>query len=63
MKRPKTPEQLANKEKRGQYTLYLNVNNMNYIKERASKTGIGASLIVDEAINLYLKTIRKKSGS
>ncbi len=64
MKRARTPEELANKARiKSRYTLYLNQSNMEYIRDRAAKAGIGASQVVNEAIQAYIETIKKKKDS
>lgn len=61
MRKPKTPEDLANKVKgKDKYTLYLDVPSMEYIKERAAKAGVSASEVVNEALALYIELIKKK---
>lgn len=58
MKKPKTPEELANEPRgKGKYTLYLSVEPMEYIKSRAAKAGSNTSEVVDEAIRMYLEVI------
>ncbi len=61
MKRPRTPEELANAPRtRDKYTLYLNVSSMEYIRDRAAKAGISASEVVDEALRMYIEVIGTK---
>jgi hypothetical protein len=64
MKKLRTPEELANRSKlKDKYTLYLTVERMEYIKERSGKAGTSASEVVDEAIRLYIDSIKKKKNS
>jgi hypothetical protein len=57
----KTPEDLASAEAAySKYTLYLEVKAMEYIKKRAAKANIGASKIVNEAINAYIADLKDK---
>lgn len=59
MKTPKTPEDLAKTPKgKDKYTLYLDVRLMEYIKDRAAKAGVSASQVVNEALGVYVDSIR-----
>jgi hypothetical protein len=63
-KPPKTPEQLAQRGRiKDKVTLYLTVENIKYIRERAGKVGVSTSAVIDEAISQYISTIRNKKNS
>jgi hypothetical protein len=58
--KPKTPEQLAKRNVKDKFTLYLSKQNMSEVKSLADKANISASSIVDEAITAYLAMLRDK---
>lgn len=61
MKKPRTPEDLAKKTRgKDKYTLYLDVNLMDYIKDRATRAGSNASQVVNEAITAYVEFLKEK---
>lgn len=60
-KRPKTPEQLASDgHEKGPYTLYLRKDNVEFLRLESVKNKTSLSVLVDEAIDWYIKTITKK---
>lgn len=59
----KTPEDLARRNGKDKYTLYLDVQAMDYIKHRAGKAGTSTSKIVNEAINMYISMLKGNKKS
>jgi hypothetical protein len=60
--RPKTPEEIAkNGPAMDQFNLYLEVSLMKYIKDRAKRAGTSASRVVNEAISMYVETLKKQN--
>lgn len=60
MKRPRTPEELARERKRDKFDLYLNVENVEWLRSRGAKYDISLSQLVDEAIANYVNTLKKQ---
>jgi hypothetical protein len=54
----KTPEELARLQGKDKFTLYLDIEAMTYIRQRARKAGTSTSKIVNEAILAYLAVIK-----
>ncbi len=60
-RRPKTPEELApNPGEKKSVALYLDVQDVEYLKKRASKAGTSLSAVVGEAIKAYIEAINGK---
>lgn len=63
MKRARTPEEIANQATgKDKITLYLSVEPIEYIKERCakSKKKVSVSEVVDEAIRMYIESIKSE---
>lgn len=65
MRKLKTPEQIAAESRRGKkrFSLYLSMDAMEYISQRATKAKVKPSRIVDEAIQFYIEAVAEKKHS
>lgn len=57
---PESPEDRAKSKARGPYSLYLRVEQMRYIEDRAVKAGLSKSELVDMAIAFYIASLKDK---
>jgi len=61
LRKPRTPAELSRKKTHKAYSLYLKIENIDYLQKEADKHGAALSVLIDEAIESYIAEIRGDS--